>query len=118
MMEQMQKDGLDYDVYTYTGAITACGKGGQPEKVLGLLDEMVDEYGERATKIVLLRDLACWVRVCLPLLSRERKLLLAIVRASFQHTRSIRTSEPLATSTAAQTPAVRPWYRFVFVPCR
>lgn len=73
MMEQMQKDGLDYDVYTYTGAITACGKGGQPEKVLGLLDEMVEEYGERATKMVLLRGRTCCVRICLPLLSRERQ---------------------------------------------
>lgn len=40
MKEQMKKDGVEHDVYTYCGAISACGKGGQALKALELLDEM------------------------------------------------------------------------------
>lgn len=46
MMKQMTKDGVAFDVYTYSGAITACGKGGKADKAVELLDEMVDEHGE------------------------------------------------------------------------
>lgn len=46
MMKQMLKDGVAFDVFTYSGAITACGKGGKADKAIALLDEMVDEYGK------------------------------------------------------------------------
>ena len=46
MMEQMRQDGVELDVYTYSGAITACGKGGKPTKALSLLDEM-EQIGEK-----------------------------------------------------------------------
>jgi len=51
MMKQMRKDGLEPDAYTYSGVITACGKGRKATKALSLLDEMVEQYGEhRAEK--------------------------------------------------------------------
>lgn len=81
MMEQMRKDGLEYDVYTYTGAIMACGQGGQPEKVLDLLDEMVEEHGERVTlDDVLLRSQACAVCVYVCVRLREAKKIARSVR--------------------------------------
>lgn len=46
MMKQMQTDDIDFDVYTYSGAITACGKGGQARRALSLLGEMVKNHGE------------------------------------------------------------------------
>lgn len=46
MMEQMEKDGIAFDEFTYSAAIVACGKGGKPRKALELLDEMVKVHGE------------------------------------------------------------------------
>lgn len=46
MMEQMQKDGIAFDVFTYSGAISACGKGGEAAKALGMLDDMEKQHGK------------------------------------------------------------------------
>ena len=46
MMKQMLKDGLAFDVFTYSGAISACGKGGRADKAIELLDEMTNDYGK------------------------------------------------------------------------
>lgn len=45
MMEQMEKDGLEPDLWTFTAAITACGKAGEVFRALDLLKEM-DKRGE------------------------------------------------------------------------
>lgn len=43
MMKQMEEDRVEQDTYTYSGAIRACGKGGQWLKALELLNEMPDK---------------------------------------------------------------------------
>lgn len=43
MMKQMTEDEVMHDRHTYSGAIRACGQGGQWAKALDLLNEMPDK---------------------------------------------------------------------------
>lgn len=54
MMDQMQKDSIPVNEYTYSAAISACGKGGQSSKALDLLDEMVT-IGEKDGGVIFCR---------------------------------------------------------------
>ncbi|CAM9959516.1 unnamed protein product, partial [Ectocarpus sp. 8 AP-2014] len=64
LMEEMRAEGVAPDVFTFTTAITACGKAGQWERALDLLEEMGgggdgdDRLRRRRTGVLIAPDVA------------------------------------------------------------